>query len=197
MADLTTLAKARQQIFGNDPEVSADAILSQLITSSSAWVEREVGGDVMTGTITETLDGDGSTRMRLKRCHAWRPGRPPTTITSVTVDGTAIPARAAVTALNTNPSGYIYRDSVIDLVGYTFTEGTANVVIVHVSGYATVPTDLEQATLEHVALRYKDRGHIGLDSAAAGGEGMVNYGNAGTLAYIEGVLAMYRVMGFV
>ena len=194
MAVLTTLAKVRRQLFGNDPAVEADDILTTLMSSSSAWVEAQVGGDLITATITDTLDGDGGTRIRLKRSHSYRPACTATTITSVTVDGTVIPARAAVTALNTNPSGYIYRDDCVDLVGYTTTVGTANVVVVYVAGYMTCPTDLEQATLEHIAVRYKDRGHAGVDSAS-GGDGSVNYGVAGNLAYMESVLEKYRRVG--
>jgi hypothetical protein len=196
MADLTTLAKARQQLFGNDPAIEADTLLGQLITSSSAWIEREVGGDLMTANITETFDGDGGTVLRLTRCHTWRPGSPAPTITSVHVDGVAIAARASVTSVNTNPSGYIFRDDRIELVGYTFTVGVKNVTVVYTAGYTVCPTDLEQACLEHIALRFKDRGHIGVELVSGGGEGMVNYGNAGTMAYIENVLSFYRVMGF-
>jgi hypothetical protein len=194
MANLTTLEKVRRQIFGNEPEISADDILNTLLASSSTWVEREVGGDLMLATITETRDGDGCTRMLLTRSHSWRPGRPVTTVTSVTVDGVAIPARPAVSSSNANPNGYLYRDDRVDLVGYTFTTGTANVVIVYTAGFVACPTDVEQATLEHVALRYRDRKHTGLESASGGGDS-VNYSNAGTLAFIGGVLDSYRVLG--
>jgi hypothetical protein len=267
MADLTTLEKARRQIFGNDPAIEADDILTQLITSSSAWVEREVGGDLMTASITETRNGDGGTRLLLNRSHTWRPGRPTTTITSLHIDGAPIPARPAVSTNDTNPSGYVLDGDAIDLVGYTFACGTANVLVtytagygvsgeagtipsnpgpytvqagaafradggvtiatvaaVHVSGtpaagqysvdatglytfaaadagrvvalsYATCPTDVEQATLEHIALRFRDRGRVGLASASGDGDS-VSYSNAGTLAYIEGVLSFYRPLGF-
>lgn len=194
MAILTTITAVRRQLFGNDQVAESDQILTTLMASSSAWVEQRIGGDLMTGTKTETFDGDGGTRVRLTRSHSWRPGCPATTITSVTVDGMAIPARSAVSTLDTNPSGYVCRGDCVDLVGYTFTVGVANVVIVYVAGYATVPTEVEQAVLEHVALRYKDRGHAGVDSSS-GGEGSVSYGNAGTLAYLEGALEPYSVMG--
>jgi hypothetical protein len=195
MADLTTLAKARRQLFGNDPAIEADEILAALITSSSAWVEREVGGDLMLALVTETRDGNGTTRLLLNRSHSWRPGRPVTTVSSLKIDGSVIPARPAVTTTDTNPSGYVIDGDAIDLVGYCFTSGTANVVVTYMAGYTDTPTDIEQAVLEHIALRYRDRGHIGQDAASTAGES-VNYGNAGTLAFIEGVLSSYRAMGF-
>ena len=101
MAALTTLEKARRQIFGNDPAIEADDILNQLITSSSAWVEREVGGDLMLELKTDTLDGNGGSRMLLTRSHSWRPGSPTTVVSSVKVDGVTIPARASVSSTDT------------------------------------------------------------------------------------------------
>jgi hypothetical protein len=191
MALLTTLDKAQAQIFGNAPEINANDILTALIASSSAWVEREVGGDLITATITETRDGNGGTRIVLERSHTWRPGNPTTTITSLKIDGATIPARPAVTTSDTNPSGYVLTGDAIDLVGYCFAEGTANVVVTYTAGFTTCPADVEQAVLEHVALRYRDRGRTGLSSSSGDGES-VSYSSAGTLAFIEGVLASYR-----
>lgn len=175
MADLTTLAKVNTYLFGSNAPTEADALLSQLITSSSAWVEARLGQAVLTRTVTETRDGNGTSRMLLAQ-------HPVASVTSVTVDGTAIAARASVTA-----TGYVLHDGAIELVGYTFTTGTANVVVVYSAGSATCPTDLEQAVIEHVALRYRDRGHVGMASGSVGGES-ATFSNAGTLAYIEGVI---------
>lgn len=195
MAALTTLEKARRQIFGNDPAIEADDILNQLITSSSAWVEREVGGDLMLELKTDTLDGNGGSRMLLTRSHSWRPGSPTTVVSSVKVDGVTIPARASVSSTDTNPSGWVYRTDGVDLVGYCFSRGVANVVITYMAGFTSTPSDIEQACLEHIAMRYFDRKHTGIEMISGGGEGMVNYGNAGSLAFINGTLEPYRVLG--
>lgn len=194
MANLTTLAKARQQIFGNDPSIEADDILNQLITSSSAWVEREIGGDLIAASFTETLDGDGGTRMRLKHSHSWRPGFPTTTVTLVKVDGETISARPAVTSTDTNPDGWLYRDDGVDLVGFRFTKGKANVVITYTAGFDACPADIEQAVLEHIAIRYSDRSRAGLASMSSAGES-ASFSNAGSLAFISGVLDTYRALG--
>ena len=195
MALLTTLEAARRQLFGNDPEISADDILNALIASSSAWVEREVGGDLMQATITETIDGDGGTKVRLARSHSWRPGRPTTTVTSVKVDGETIPERPAVSVSYATPSGWVYRNDCVELVGYTFSPGTANVVVVYQAGFATCPTDIEQACLEHIAARYKRRGNEGQASSAGGGDS-VSYGDSVDFAFIKGSLEQYRPLGF-
>lgn len=196
MANLTTLEAARRQLFGNDPEISADDILTALIASSSAWVEREVGGDLLQATITETFDGDGGTVVRLTRSHSWRPGSPPTTVSSVKVNGETIPARAAVSVYDTDPTGWVYREDRVTLVGFNFTPGTANVVITYQAGFPTCPTDIEQACLEHIAARYKRRGNEGQASSAGGGDS-VSYGDAADFAFIKGSLEGYRPLGLV
>lgn len=178
MADLTTIEKVRRYLFGNDTTFDADEILADLITSSSAWVERQIGRTFGSGTVTETKNGDGTSRMLLEQ-------NPATAVTSVTVDGVAVPARTVVSG-----TGWVLSDDGIDLVGYSFTAGIQNVVIVYTAGEA-VPADLEQAVIEHVALKYRDRSHIGLDLKSGGGE-YANFSNAGALAFINDVLDRYR-----
>jgi hypothetical protein len=112
---------------------------------------------------------------------------PVTAVTSVTVDGVAIPARTVI-----GGTGWVFSAGGVDLVGYSFTAGIQNVVFVYTAG-ETVPADLEQAVIEHAALRYRDRDRVGLASQCGGVES-VSYSNAGTLAYIEGVIDAYRVL---
>ncbi len=188
MADLTTLAKVKRYL-GPEAENTDNAndILSGLITSSSAWVEARIGRPVLQAAYTETRDGHGGTRMILLRYPVAT--SPELTLT---VDGTTVPKRAAV-----DGEGWVLTDKqigVLDLVGYVFTQGTQNVVIAYTAGYATVPTDIEQACIEHVALRYSDRKRVGVDSMSAGGES-AQFSNVGALAYIEGVLDPYRDLG--
>jgi hypothetical protein len=191
---LTTLPRVRTYLWGDKQTVVADEILSTLIASSSAWVEQQIGGPVLTSTITETRNGDGGTRMLLWNSHGWRPGHPETEIVSLHIDGAAIPARAAVSTSDTNPTGYAFSADGIDLVGYSFTVGLRNVTVVYTHGYMIIPVDIEQATLAHVALKYRDRDGIGLEVSSGGGES-ISYGNAATLGYIESVLAPYRIVG--
>lgn len=178
MADLTTLDRVKRYLFGNEIVSDADEVLSDLITSSSAWVERQIGRTFETRTVTETRNGDGTGRMLLDE-------GPAVSVTSVTVDGETVPERAAV-----DGEGWVYSDGGVTLVGYEFTRGVQNVVIVYEAG-ATVPADLEQAVIEHVALRYRDRGREGLGSASMGGEA-ATYSSAGALAYIMSVLDAHR-----
>jgi hypothetical protein len=175
--DLTTTAKVRDYLGLTTDD--ANAKLDALVTSSSAWFVSQLGRPVLSATYTETRDGNGTSDLVL---YKW----PVISVTSVTVDGTAIAARATV-----NDSGWTRDGSKLTLTGYVFTSGVANVVVVYVAGYATVPTDIEQAVTEHVALRYRDADRQGLASAAGGGDS-VGYNPSAALAYIHGVLDTYR-----
>lgn len=191
MADLTTLEKVRTHLAV--ASIDADAVLSGLVTSSSQWVLSQLGRPILTASYTEVRDGDGSTRLRLDKCPATQ-DEPPVTVTSVTVDGTVVPQRAAVTAQNTNPTGWVYRRGGIDLIGYVFTKGTQNVSIVYTVGYAVCPVDLEQAVVEHVALKYRARTHEGQGSASAGGDA-VSYSDSGAWKGIYDAIERYAAMG--
>lgn len=175
--DLTTPAKVRDFLALSTSE--ADGKIEQLIASSSAWVCSQLGRAVLSATYTETRDGDGGSSLVLRK---W----PVISVTSVTVDGTAIAARAAVT-----DSGWTRNESTIRLSGYTFTRGTANVVVVYSAGYATVPADLEQAVIEHVAMTFRASDRQGLASASGGGESAV-YDAGREWASIQGKLDPYR-----
>lgn len=179
--DLTTIEKVKRHL-GPEYSTAADWILSDLVTSSSAWIVSQLGQEVLLRTVVETRNGDGSTRLLLRQF-------PVGSVTSLTVDGVTIPKRAT-----TDGDGWILSRDGIDLAGYVFTAGLQNVVITYTAGYATTPPDLEQAVIEHVALRYADRKHTGIDSLSAGGES-AQFGTAGTFAYINGVLDTYRGLG--
>jgi hypothetical protein len=190
--DLTTADKVRTHLALKTPD--ADTLLAQLVSASSRWVVSQLGRPVLAATYTEVRNGNGRTRMLLDECPPTL-DEPPITVTSVKVDGATIPKRAAVTEGDTSPSGWVLRAYGIDLVGHSFSRGTQNVEIVYSVGYATCPEDLEQAVIEHVALRYRDRGREGLAMAAGGGESATYTANPGGLAFINGVLERYRAIG--
>jgi hypothetical protein len=177
MADLTTLTKVKRYIFGNEPALDSDEVLSDLITSSSAWVERQIGKRYDTHTVTEPRDGDGTTRMVLEQT-------PTADVTSVTVDGVIVPKRTAV-----DGEGWVYADGAVDLVGYVFTRGVQNIVFVYTAG-ETVPADVEQAVIRHVALSLFDRNREGL--ASSSGDGSATFSPGATLAFIQGVIDLHR-----
>jgi len=160
--DLTTLANAKAWV--NVASPNDDAIIQRLVTAQSQGVLNYLNRPIAQTTYTETYDGNGLDLLMLGNY-------PISSITSLSIDGQAITARPAL-----GQSGYTFDSDTIYLDGYTFNRGRANIVVTYVAGYAVVPFDLEQAVIELVALRYKERDHIGHVSKAIQGE---------TVAYIQ------------
>lgn len=156
MADLTTLANVKQYM--NLSSIGDDALLSNLITRTSLMIENFIDRSVLAGARSEVRDGHGNRRMFLS-------DSPVTAASSVVVDGVSIPAAATSTA-----NGYRIVQNSIVLNGYTFTVGYANVSISYTAGYAAVPSDIEQACIETVALAYKRKDHVDVSSKSLGGE---------------------------
>lgn len=109
---------------------------------------------------------------------------------SVTIAG------AAATKVTGAPAAGQYAvafSATTGLATYTFNAADTGKAVVLTFGIC--PTDLEQAVIEHVALRYLDRRHTGLASASGGVEGSATFGAVGLLAYIDGVIDRYRAIG--
>lgn len=209
--DLTTTQAVKDYLGLKDLE--SDAILGSLVTSSSAWARSQLGYNPLVTTYTDALDvtGYGGDRFGafgyagyggygyggygtyvtgresyvtlVNAVTTKSAPQPPVTVTSVTVDGVALA-----------PTDYTLIDGRrVRRVEGVFPRGRGNIVIVYTCGWAlaALPTDLAQAVTEHVALRFRDRGRLGLASENSGGES-ASYSNAGTLAYIEGVLDSFR-----
>lgn len=182
--DLTTLANVREYLRGDfsDPGYTVhDAALSRLITSVSNEVRQHTDQrlNVPAAAVTDRLHGDGTRRMPLSQIQV-------NSITSVTVAGSAIPAQPSATA-----DGYFLDKSTVELVGYSFTEGRGNVSIVYNSGWATVPTDLEDAVIQLVVLKFRRADAPGQTSLTVGGDS-VQYDNGAQFANAMAILDRYR-----
>ena len=66
--------------------------------------------------------------------------------------------------------GYRFDERFLYLTGYCFWPGVANVNVAYVAGYATVPPELEQAVIELIAAKYRERERIGHQSKSLAGE---------------------------
>lgn len=151
MSDLTTLADVEAWLklkAGNSDE----ALLTRLITAASGFVEAWCDRTFLSTSYTENRDGDGGRRLPMRN-------KPLTAVTSLSIGTQTIPAGDA----NMTP-GYFFNDSSISLNGYCFHRGLGNVSITYTAGYATVPFEVAQATIELIALRYKERDRVGLSS---------------------------------
>lgn len=157
--DLTTLANVKAYLSPPLATTADDALLSRLITAASGFIQNWLNRTIASATYTDTRNGTGGTRLFLRN-------RPVTAVASVTVDGVAIPLGGP----QPTTGGYLFDDSSVYLIGYSFTKGAQNVVVQYTAGYATVPFEIEQACIAFVVLRYKERDRIGQVSKNLGGE---------------------------
>jgi hypothetical protein len=157
VADLTTVANVKLWLgvaSGTD-----DTLLARLVSGVSAWIQEWLGRIIGSAPYTDTLNGNGKTVLAFLRY-------PVTAVTSVTIDGLVIPARTVL-----GGSGFYFDADFLYLDGYCFTQNSRqNVVIVYTAGFAATPLDLEQAAIELIALRYKDKDRIGVSSKSIGNE---------------------------
>lgn len=155
-ADLTTLSNVKAYL--RLTATTDDALLGRLITAASEWVRKFVERDITEGTYTLVLDGTGGPKICV-------PHYPVTEITAMSVDGVAV-ALASLVA----------RGALITRTdGGKFTKGLANVTVTFKAGFATVPADIDQATVQIVAWRYKEMSRIGEASKSAGGQETISY----------------------
>jgi len=154
--DLTTLANAKAYI--PNAGTADDALLARMITGLSAFVVNWLNRNILTASYTETRDGYDTTRMMTLNY-------PITAVSAVTVNGSSIPL-----ASGWPQNGYGFDSASIVLMGYSFPRGFRNVTLAYTAGFATVPADIEQAVLEVLALRYKQRDRVGYNSKSLAGE---------------------------
>lgn len=167
-----------------------DAELARLIPAVQEWLERECARKFEQATVTEYYSG----------CR-WRElimvARPP--IVSITnlwddllrVYATPIPvASYVVPAVDSEDS----KAGIVRLDRTTFSEGIQNIKITYVGGFATIPTDLEQAAIEMVwAAREKGLNNlVGVRSRSVA-DGNVQYMNLAWESLADGILANHRL----
>jgi len=156
MSDMTTLANVKQYLGVTASD--DDALLSRLITAVSEGFESCLNRVISSAPYTEFRDGNGKGVMMFANM-------PATAVSSVKIDGLAIPAAPDFTGY-----GFRFDESLLMLNGAVFDKGRRNIEIAYTAGYVTTPKDLEQACIEVVALRFKERDRIGHQSKSIGGE---------------------------
>lgn len=178
MADLTTLANVKGWL--GVTATTDDALLTRLISAASDYVQTWLNRTIAVQPYTETRDGTGGYVLPLSNY-------PVSAVSSLTIDGVSIPAAA-----NAQGSGYLFTQTKLVLVGgYRFWRGLQNVVVSYTAGYATTPNEIEQATIELIAMRYKERDRIGQVSKSIGGE-TITFSQKDFSDAIETTLSNYR-----
>lgn len=136
---LTTLAMAKTFLKIPNSETSLDSLVEFYINSASQYIERETDRKLKLQSHTEIRHGRKQNLLLLKE---W----PVTSITSLKIanDGDFSSPDSLV-----DPSEYQIGDDQNSIVLYDriFPNGYNNIQAVYTAGYATIPSDLEMATL--------------------------------------------------
>lgn len=158
MSDLTTLARVKEWLNIKPADTSQDSLLNRMITAASAFVESWLNRTFAITAYSELLDGTGGRRMGLGNY-------PILTVTKVQV-GTQLYSPAPAPG----QLGYTFDKNAITLNQACFVRDKNNVVIEYTAGYASVPADIEQAVIEMIGLRFKEKDRIGVSSKTLAGE---------------------------
>lgn len=159
VGDLVSLDQVKAWLGLTDPtQTEDDALLSWLITAASAFIGNWCGRDFVSRGYIETRDGTGGSRMPFFNT-------PVGSVDGLLIDNRPIPPGDPVLM-----PGYHFTPTMLMLNGFTFSRGYGNVVIRYTAGLSGIPSDLEQACIELVGQRYRDRDRIGLSSKGMAGE---------------------------
>jgi hypothetical protein len=157
--DLTSLSNVKAWLGLTDPtQTEDDSLLTWLITAASQFIQTWCCRSFASQAYIETRDGTGGNRMPFINT-------PVTNVASLLVNGINIPPGDAVTT-----PGFYFTPTMLALNGHGFARGTGNVVITYTAGFAAVPPEIEQACIELVGQRFRDKDRIGLASKGVGGE---------------------------
>lgn len=170
MADLCELDDVKAWLEIPDTNKTADAMLTRLISATSAEFIQAIDRNDFTPEVAFT---DSMLVLRTPASRAQKSITvvlkhwPVNTITSVTVDGTAVAESSDGFA-----DGYVFSDGAdpearvgISIVGSLATSCSTSpleVTVVYDAGYDTVPADVTQAVIDWVAYKYRSRQWIGM-----------------------------------
>ncbi|MBV8061460.1 MAG: phage head-tail connector protein [Alphaproteobacteria bacterium] len=157
--DLTSLANVKSWL--NISSTDHDADLTRLISACSGFMQQWMNRTFAVSSYNEVRNGPGISTVMVTANY------PLISVSSVTIDGVSIPVANGTF----NSQGYTFDQRNIYLAGgYSFARGKANVLISYTAGYATLPLEIEQACIETVGSRWRERDRIGMASKALAGE---------------------------
>ncbi len=182
-SDLTTLADVKTWLQTGQSAfpVTDDALLTRLVTAASQYIQSWLNRPIASADYLEVRDGTGGQTLQFA-CF------PVIDVMSLTIDRQAIPRAGSSRA------GYAFGPTQLSVSGYRFSRGLQNIVIGYTAGYSTIPSDIAQACIELVALRYRERTRIGETSRSLGGAETVAFSQKDLSDAIKTLLQQYRTV---
>lgn len=177
--DLTTLAEVKAYL--GITGTTSDVLLQSLITAASQAIANYCNRTFQVTAYNEMRSGNGNSEFVTL-------GYPITSVSSVTVNGNTIPSAGNAWPRN----GYSNGEWSITIDGYCVPRGRKNVALSYSAGYAVIPADLDQAAIELVALKYKQKDRIGV-SGSEGIDGQhITYKDISMSTSVTDVLRQYK-----
>jgi len=191
--DLTTLANVKQYL--GITTATDDAMLDRMITATSNYIESYINRQFKSRSYTDVSDGNNGDVCAFQNY-------PVTAVSSVQISsgyfgasygnyngGGVITIQPSVDGFS---QGYVFDTKFLKLLGYRFARGRNNVHVTYTAGYATIPPEIEQACIELISLRYKEKNRIGEKSKSAGGQETVSYNIATFPESVKTILNNYK-----
>ena len=198
--DLTTLGDVKSwlQTGQNAFPATDDALLTRMITAASQFIQTWLNRQIALQDWIETRDGLGNAFGPSETRYQFA-AFPVTAVNRVVVDGVMITAIPPSTQLGSVVAGtfaaqpgYLFTPTQLVIRGYAVPRKAGCVTLQYTAGYAVPPADLAQACIELVALRYRERSHIGEVTKAIGGGQTVSYSQKDMSDWIKTLIQQYR-----
>jgi uncharacterized phiE125 gp8 family phage protein len=185
---IQVLAQSALKTFLKISGATEDALLDSICDRTNALIKSYIGRNLVSQTYTEYYDGNGSAKLLLRNY-------PVVSLTSLHVDtlrafGSVSEIVIADNVLLENNAGIIRLWN----QGGVFLRGRANVKVVYVAGYATMPYDLVDAAIliaSHSYKRHYQDQRIGLQSETIGDRTMT-YSSEAIPAKAKLILDKYK-----
>jgi hypothetical protein len=147
------------------------AEIDKLITGATQWIINYCNDNFLAANYTEYRDGVG---LYIRQPTYVFAARPVSAVSAVSVAGQAIqPLTLPMTAAFS--VGYAALADKLVFYGVSVPLLPLCVSFSYTAGYATIPSDIEQACIELVAQKYRARTRIGVSSESAAGIGSRTY----------------------
>jgi hypothetical protein len=187
----TTLAEVKAYL--NIKGTADDALLTSLIAAASGFIDNYTNrpGGLAVAAYSDVRNGNGKAVMTMVNT-------PVQSVTGLIIDGeqmNQLPA-PAVGQIPGSPF-FAFNENTLMLKGACFTKGIQNVGVTYTAGYPTIPAEIDQACIDLVALKYKQKDRIGKTSEALTGIGTVAYLVRELPADIIQVLGSYKRVAYV
>lgn len=165
-------------------DTNSDAVLNALVSNVSAAVEAYCNRTFASASYTETRNGGCGPKLFLAN-------GPVTAVASVTVDGQTVnPAPDALSG------GFVFDSNVVYIrpggIGpQEFRKGIQNVVVQYTAGFASIPLDVNQATVLWIASIYAKRNRIDKRNETLGQQQTQGYDLSDMPAITKRLLSSY------